>query len=124
MIVDYELLTARVDELALPDEAKQQCRAMAGELGVELVPDRERIMVGAGHAVEAHCNRAFWGGVSGNPRSSTAELRVNRPGEIPLLASLSDTQGATTAVVSVKLWNNSAEAYEDAPYKSPAGRPD
>ena len=61
MIVDYELLTARVDELALPDEAKQQCRAMAGELGVELVPDRERIMVGAGQLdfseVFAGCER-------------------------------------------------------------------
>ena len=121
MIVDYELLTARVDELALPDEVKEQCRALAGELGVELVQDRERIMLGAAHAVEAHANRAFWGGVGSNPRASTAELRIPRPGEFPLLASLSDTQGAVLAVVSVKLWSD--EAYSDSPYSlRPAGR--
>ena len=123
MIVDYELLTARVDELLLPDEVKEQARAMAGELATTLTPDRERVLVGAAHAVEAHCNRGFWGGVGGNPRASTAELRIHRPGEIPLLASLSDTQGAVLAVVSVGLWSNSAEAYEDAPYSlRPAGR--
>ena len=121
MIVPYELLTARVDELELPAEAKEQARAMAGELAVELVPDRERVMIGSAHMVEHFCNRAFWPGVSGNPRNSTAELRIRGPGEIPLLASLSDSQGATVAVVSVKLWSD--EVYSDAPYSlRPAGR--
>ena len=121
MIVDWELLTALVDELALPDAAKDQARAMAGELGTELVIDRERVMLGAAHIVEHYCNRAFWGGVGGNPRNSKAELRIRGPGEIPLLASLSDTQGAVVNVVSVKIW--SSEVYVDASYSlRPAGR--
>ena len=121
MIVDYELLTARVDELELPSEAKEQARAMAGELGTDLVSDRERVMLGAAHMVEHFCNRAFWGGVSGNPRNSTAELHIRGPGIFPLLASLSDTQGAVVNVVSVKIW--SSEVYVDASYSlRPAGR--
>ena len=46
---------------------------------------------------------------------------VGGPGIFPLLASLSDTQGAVVNVVSVKIW--SSEVYVDASYSlRPAGR--
>ena len=124
MIVPYELLTAHVDVLELPAEAKEQARAMSGELATTLTPDREHVLLSAAHMVEEYCTRGFWSGAGGNPRNSTAELRVPRPGEIPLLPGLPDTQGATVAVVSVKIWSYTPEAYEDAPYSSSAEQSD
>lgn len=118
----YVILSARIDELEVSDAMKQQARAMAGELSVELVPDRERVLVGSAHEVEAYCSRVFWPGVGGRVRSSTCEVRINRPGVFPLLPHFPSTVGAALIVTSIKLWAYSA-GYETAPYSlRPAGR--
>ena len=113
---DYLLRTARVDELELPDADRDQARAMAGELAAALTLDRQKVMLGASHMVEHYCGRAFWAGAGGAVRKSTAEIEVFGAPEIPTCCSLPDSQGAI-AVLSVKKWSNTTEAYEDSDYK-------
>ena len=83
---------------------------MSGELAVDLVTDRLKIMIAAGHLVEYHVGSAFWPGAGGASRRSSGEIEIYGAREVAV--SLPDTEGAVT-IQTVKRWSESAEAYQD-----------
>ena len=121
MIKDYLLVSAKVDALEFTDDDKSQARALGGELSAPLTDDRLKVMIGAANATEHYCSAAFWRGALGSARHSSVIVEVYG-GEVPIAASLPDSDGVIT-ITSVKRWSDSADAFEDAPYKlRPSGR--
>ena len=116
MMNDYILRSSSVSALELPDAAKEQARALAGELATVLVEDRLNILIAAAGMVEHHVGRILWRGVGDVARTSTAVVEVFGAGEIPIVASLPESQGVVT-ITTVRKWNDSTEAYESVSYK-------
>ena len=115
-MMDYILRSSSVSGLELPDVEKDQARALAGELATTLVEDRLNILIAAAGMVEHHVGRILWRGVGDVARSSTAVVEVFGAGEIPIVASLPESQGVVT-ITTVRKWNDSTEAYESVSYK-------
>lgn len=118
----YIVISSSISAIELPDAVKEQARAMAGELAVELVEDRLSILLAAAAAVESYCDRGFWPGVNGAARDCSAEIEVDSEALAPIVPTLPDTRGALS-VVSVKRWDDDSAAYIDSAYQlRPGGR--
>ena len=115
-MTDYILTSSSTDALELPDAVREQARAMAGELAVQLVTDRLAVLVAAAHAVEGYCDRGFWPGVNGAARESRSEIEFSGCCDVAIVPELPDTSGTIT-VVSVKRWHDDSDCYEDVAYK-------